>query len=138
MPHQTDWLIENRVIMVYMYGEMTEDDIKDMSQTIQQLFEGGQAPIHCIFDLEGITKPLTDIGVIRSNLAFLKDHRLGWAVGYGKANSFMRFMAGMLSQLLGFRSRMFEARSDALKYVVDMDDSVGTELGRILIEETSL
>lgn len=123
MPVQLSWYIEHRVIQIINSGEISDQDMLDSDQPIIDYFNESNVPlVHLIVDNSNARYTPSVKSVTMAK--FPKHAKCGWVLLVGPANSFMRFVNAVVSNIFKTRNRMFETFDEALDFLNDMDGSL--------------
>src|SRR5688572_4279478 len=101
MPQRMEWLVENRIMLSVVEGEVTADDLRANSVNGIQMSESvtHELPVHIILDGRNITK-IPSMGEML-HLQFKKAHNAGWIIVIFSTNRVYKFMGSTFMQLLG-------------------------------------
>lgn len=119
MPIQIQWLIQGKVIYSVFQGDAGQDYLKQWANDLNQMLESGDEAVYLLNNLSQIsTDRNIDLATLRETLAVMRTPRLKWSVTYGQhTHVLMRFLASALSQIMGYRVKMFETREDAIDFI---------------------
>lgn len=130
-----EWLIENRVMLLTLQGDICEDDFVGMGDQLAAMMDAGDAPIHLIADSSRQSKPLLDIHATRSIFSVLRSDKFGWAIHIGGTNNrAVGMISSVISQMLGIRYRPFDTIEDAIAFIEDQDPSLEKETLAVLMK----
>jgi hypothetical protein len=104
MPIITRWLVEKRVIVTDMIGEISEADTRQLAKEIEDFVNAGTPPVHTLTILEALDKPFDNLDSLKSTLTIFKDPRIGWSVAYGSMNPLVEVISNSLIEVLGLNS----------------------------------
>lgn len=128
MGSEYSWHIENRVILARVFGEVTEDDLREGDTAIQQLMAESPAErVHIIFDATGVQRLAITVVQARNKLHYLQDPRLGWIVVFGLHGIMevtVQFIAGIISRVTGMQLRFVSSMADARLFLKRVDVSL--------------
>lgn len=123
MPVQLSWYLEHHVIQIINSGTITDQDMLDADQPIIDYFNESNVPlVHLIVDNSNASYTPSVKAVTKAK--FPKHAKCGWVLLVGPANSFMRFVNAVVSNVFKTRNRMFETFDEALDFLNDMDSSL--------------
>lgn len=123
MPYTVDWMVEGRVVLDRLSGEVTMDDIAQTSERITDLMRQGKPPmVHLIVELTAVEKlPMgIHIGKINQYMMHTKEPNLGWSLVVTKS-IFLRFLASVATQVARGRYRAFDTFEEAVAFLADVD-----------------
>lgn len=123
MPVQLSWLLENHVILVRNEGNITDQDMLDSDQPINNYMSQSKAPlVHLIVDN---TKAVYTPSVKAVTQAtFPKHPQCGWIILVGSTNTFTRFVNAVVSNIFKTRNRMFDTFDEALDFLNQVDSTL--------------
>ena len=123
MPAQLSWYLENRVLLMTNHGEVTDQDLFDLDQTIIDYMNSCTAPlIHTIIDhRKGINSPSAK-GLTR--LHWPKHPKVGWMIMIGMKNPLQRFVVAVATSFFKTRVRLFNSIDEGLIFLNDVDSTL--------------
>lgn len=126
--HQS-WLIENQIVLVRFWDDLTIEMIAEAFKTSGDFLRsapGGK--IHFLHDWTDLRSYPTNIKQLNSgnqaNLTPELAQHLGWMVAYGKDDQMLRYLSSVLLQIVGIPFRLFPTRKDCLRYLCHMDQTL--------------
>jgi len=123
MPHQVNWYLENRVIFLSSYGEITDQDLLGVDQPIIDYMNHSDATlVHLIVDAANMTTP-PSFKVV-SQLKWPKHPQYGWAIIIGLKNPIQRFFVAVATNVFKTRQRMFNTLDEALDFLNEIDSTL--------------
>lgn len=132
MPFEHVWLVENRVTLNRMWGDVTLEDLRgSAAQTLARL-ENSRGIVHEIIDLtqvKTVASQMTEIS--RFTTPVINHPNMGWIVVYGMQNKLLRFVASMVGQITRAHTRLVDKRADALKTLMHLDPSLTEDLEKL-------
>ncbi|MGB1286882.1 MAG: hypothetical protein ACPG7F_10145 [Aggregatilineales bacterium] len=131
MPYKIHWLLEDRIIYVYLSGNVTTSEVESLlTETLDKAdlsIANTPVPvlIHSIIDSTDIARSEISIGEIRRIFSANKERiiRPGWTLTVIPA-TILRFFGTLALQFLGVRGRQVAAVDEALKFLADVDDTL--------------
>lgn len=132
MPVEIGWLVKNRVIGSYYYGDVTPEDIEQAADKIAHLINSCDTPeVHSIIDTTNIRHFPRDINILRRVTHKSLSHpRRGWLIIYGRDDTMIRVATRFTVSIFKVRLRMFAEREEAVRYLKSVDSSLAdVELG---------
>jgi len=125
MEFQIDWLVKNKVVQFNIQGDVTVEDLSDVSDRIQGLINESDAPlVHVLHDEQGMGTMPISLQVLTDALGFLKNPRLGWFIIYGNDDRIKKFISAMVMSVAKVRHRNFKTREETLNFLVSMDTTL--------------
>ena len=125
MEMQMDWLLENKVAKFNVQGDATVEDLRHVSETIEEFINQSDAPlVHILHDERGLGTLPISLKVLTESLGFLKHPRLGWFIIYGNNDRIKKFLSSMVMGMAKIRHRNFETLEEALNFLVTVDSTL--------------
>ncbi|MBA3871478.1 MAG: hypothetical protein H0X30_20225 [Anaerolineae bacterium] len=123
MPAQLSWYLENRVLLMINYGEVADQDLFDLDQTIIDYLDNCTVPlVHTIIDhRKGMNSPSVK-GLTK--LRWPKHPKVGWMIMIGMKNPLQRFVVAVSTSFFKTRMRMFNSMDEALNFLNDVDSTL--------------
>jgi hypothetical protein len=131
MAYKISWLLENRIMLITYDGLLSKADLQNyLSETMDmrdranaKLGIGGPL-VHTITDARRMTKSEMSLKEALNMLTMVRKQRVGWSL-YIPANRLDKFFASLGHQLVGVRFNSFESVNDAIRFLIDTDESLG-------------
>ncbi len=126
MPHNHQWLIENRVFYNEYNGDVSADDLRRMATANLKYLESSDAPlVHCFVNAENLSKMPVNLTALRdSTLPTLQHPRMGWVIAYGTNNPLLSFLGSTVTQLFQTRYRLFDSYERAVEFLQSVDETL--------------
>lgn len=124
MPYTVDWVIHKRVLYSRVWGQHTQDDMRQSDQDLKMFLADGIPLIHLIMDAREMESMPTSLGTIQSTISTIKDPAYGWVVAIGTTNPVTKFMGLMIAKLFRLRFRRVETLKDGLQFLSQMDQTL--------------
>ncbi|MBZ0304990.1 MAG: hypothetical protein K8I82_02870 [Anaerolineae bacterium] len=125
MSFRLTWEIEQRIILCKYYGDLTLEVVNGAAKEVAALIEGAEQSIHLVLDMQETTAIRYTVQESAARQLPFDVNALGWVVYVGsKENAFFRFMASALAQYRGLRVRWFESKTEALRFLKDVDSTL--------------
>ena len=132
MPYRIFWLIENRVLLGELHGEVDYPQVEQFSREIYDIFEAtyqpGMPKIHLIVNGLPMTKVEFSLKMLQSMVKSMKrSEGLGWNIEI--VNDRLHYMfAALTNQFSGNRSKQFYSLKEALEFLKVADKPLAPEL----------
>jgi hypothetical protein len=122
MPFDISWLIDKRVVLMYMYGNVDIEEVKQQTEASRTYRALGVTPVHTIVDSREITKVPMSFDKIRQ---MMSSNAIpgSWTIIL-TSNSVTRFIATLVTQTVGMQYRFMESPDEALAYLYQLDPSL--------------
>ena len=123
MPYRVSWLVEGRVIMAELSGNLTRQELLPYNQTIcQHLDSAGTSQVHYLVDASRVhnVPSLT----AAKDFTFLYHPRMGWTAAVGVQSPLVRWVGNFLSKLLKARTRELPSVDEALDFLQQVDSTL--------------
>ena len=122
MPYQISWQLEKRVLMVKLFGILTDQESTEVGEINSRHIQEGIAPVHIIVDARDLDKFPTNLRQNSQFMGYLSTPSLGWVVAIGIANNMLaRFAVTVISQVIHFRLAQRDNMTEAIRYLESQD-----------------
>jgi hypothetical protein len=122
MPVQNSWIVENRVLLVELIGDVTADELLDSSEAGMRLIdEVGVAPVYSLVDLARSGRypmRLSDFMVVFRQPS---SEKLSWIIICGIPNPLANFVAKTFAQMMRKQYKVFNTRAEALQMIKTLE-----------------
>jgi len=125
MPYQTNWCVEQRVILTRYTGTIVAEDIHGQIEETRALIEQGRPLIHSIIDLSQIDKwpPLNTVNEFRAmEIDAVREH-MGWSIIVAN-NVVLKFGSALFAPIFKLRQRIFSTLDEALDFLQENDPTL--------------
>jgi len=126
MPIQVSWYQEKRVVLVQAWGEVSLQDLGDSNVKIAAYIrQGGDTTslIHVLAGVRTLKRFPTNLSELRQGNTYLREPALGWVVLVGMS-PLVRFLGGMVTQIMQTRFRMFPTFGEAFAFLKSQDEAI--------------
>lgn len=129
MPTSQDWLIEDHVVLVKFWGDVTAEEVGEaFSLSAHFLTIGKGRKIHFIHDWGSWDHFPTNIFAVRRHLNVeitnVERRKLGWMVAYGNKNRILEFVSHVVLQIVNVPYRSFKTQEEAFRFIQKMDPNL--------------
>jgi hypothetical protein len=125
MPYQIAWHVEKRIVMVKMFGLLSDNEANEIGQINSQRLAEGIAPVHMIVDTTELEKFPTNLRQNSQFMAYLRAPSLGWVIVIGLTNNVLaKFAVSVISQVIKFRLAERQSVADALTFLQGNDPTL--------------
>jgi hypothetical protein len=123
MSSQLSWYVENRVMQIINQGELVDQDLSNLDESVIRYIDQSSAPlVHLIVDhRNGINSPSAK-GLTQLN--WPKHPRLGWTILIGLKNPFQRFVTVAAANFFKIRLRLVNTMDEGLDFLNDVDSTL--------------
>ena len=123
MPISISWIIEDKLLMVKMIGEVTMEELNDLTQNSLDILSQSAGEVHHqIIDLSETTKLPSHIKEIGDLTRPVNEHEaMGWVIMFGIKNQLLKFIATMATQLSRGKVKVVDSYDDALDTLKRVD-----------------
>jgi len=123
MPYEVQWLVEGRVILAELIGDLSPDEMPAFNQLMHQYLDQSDATkVHYIVDTTRIGK-MTGLNPMRT-FTFPKHPRMGWTVGVGISNPAIRMIGHVASYFFRMRAKEANTVEEGLAFLQRMDSTL--------------
>ena len=124
MQHKVGWLLENRVIHIYVTGEYEIETVRRVVAEVKALADVGTPPLHVVWDMMGVTNMTRDLRDPINEMGSVRYHpKLGW-ITIITDNSAIRFAGQIVSTFLGASYRAVASFDEAIDTICRVDPTV--------------
>jgi hypothetical protein len=127
MPQNSSWLIEKQVIIAYVIGDITVEEMQAADGEVAARLSEGEPPVHILADIKEMGRFPFDLIGLRKTTNYLKHPNLGHIAVYGASRMASSF-AQMLMSLAGVKTRFVRDYTDALNYLAQHDPRIKAAL----------
>jgi hypothetical protein len=125
MSVETEWIVENRVLGHWFFGEVTADDLRTVNENCDRSMTGASRPVHLLVQFNKAEKISVNFLELR-NLYYDKNTRnVGWIAlvnpRSGLAHKAIGWTASMLIQMLRLKARSFESVEAAMAFLSEAE-----------------
>lgn len=131
MAYKISWLLENRIMLITYDGVLSKADLQNYLSETMDMRDRANAKlglngplVHTITDARRMTKNEMSLKEALNMLTMVRKQRVGWSI-YIPATKLDKFFASLGHQLVGVRFNSFETVNDAIKFLIDTDESLG-------------
>ncbi len=129
MPYNVEWLVEGRVMLVTLSGNLDLEAIDRLTETMTEYFNKGQPPlVHQIYDATSIGNFPTNIMEARKFAErYIRHPLVGWGMII-TSNTTIKFIGAVVTGIAKTRSRIFGSMDEAITFLAEMDSTVSASL----------
>jgi hypothetical protein len=123
MPYTIEWLVPHKVIFERDWGEYSAADLEVFDRELVAYLDSSTAPlVHVIADATDLHH--VPLMAAFKDLQFLKHPRLGWYIGIGVANKFVKVITSLVGQVFKIRYRFVDTPAEALAFLQKVDSTL--------------
>ncbi len=126
MPVTNEWLVEGRVLMTRLKGNISVDEMLQSGQEGTALIESGSAPVYALVDLTAMEHFPTRLVDVKQISDQGTSPKLDHIIIYGIPNRFIAFLATMFTQFIRTRYKVVDTQEDALALVDELESRLLT------------
>jgi hypothetical protein len=124
MAVEISWHIEKRMILVDVDGNLSIEELEQMSKDIETLLDEGEAPVHIIFDLSHASPRPVKASEISKASQFLKHPKLGLH-SMISSNRLINFLGIVVHNMMGSsQAYVTNKLEDAVERLKRLDTSI--------------
>jgi len=113
MPCEIHYLIDHRVILTRLYGDLSREDSEIFNRQNVDLLTRGASQVHIIFDTTQLQHINLNIREMLSLMSFTHEPHLGWVFIVG-GSPMAKFMGTLVLEAGGVNYRFVNTMDDAL------------------------
>lgn len=141
MPFKQAWYIENHVIKVEFWGDLTVEDIAKAFQMLSKFLEESNAQrVHIIHDWSNLEHFPINLTAIRNAIDFNQSmalDKLGWVVIFGVKRQLIKFAGDLTFQLFQIRTHIADDFDSALAFLQTQEPNLKSILDQKAITEVT-
>jgi hypothetical protein len=123
MPYNSRWIEEKRVVYSQTIGQLTDEEVREMSDLHTQFLNTGTAPVHFLLDVKELKGAPVNLRQNLSMGAFLNHTALGWTVLIG-GSAIVNFMVSIFGQVFHIKYARRDSYAEALDFLVQHDPTL--------------
>jgi len=118
MPIEHSWLVEGKVILIEMSGELSLEELQaSAAQSLDALNQANET-LHQIIDFTHASSLANNLSDLSKLSRPVNEHPLlGWVVMYGIQNKLIKFLTTMTGQLTNSKLKSVDTREDATAFL---------------------
>jgi hypothetical protein len=121
MPIENYWLVENRVLITRLEGNITLDEFLEVSREGTRMIDSGIAPVYSVVDMTQLTHFPMRVNELKAIADLGTSSKLSWIMVYGLKNSLVQFFASVFTQILRTNYRVFKTQHEALDMISKLE-----------------
>lgn len=119
---ETFWLVEDRVILQRLYGEVTIDDLKESTRSGEALLNSSpEQVIYLLVDARAVTHYPKQLRELVSVFQDAKPDKVIWTLILSE-ETIVRFLGSAVTQMLGLRVRVFKEPAALYNFLHEHDE----------------
>ena len=121
MPANCTWYVENHIIRVTVFGDVTLEDMNaTMNNAAGLIDESSETLVHTLVDLSNLDHaPMRVQDRVDAVKPVLTHPRCGWVLIYGNDNPLANMISGTVAQIFRARFRTFKTQQQAITFLKD-------------------
>ncbi len=123
MPQNSAWLIEKQVLIAYVIGDITMEEMRASDAEITAFISSGTPPVHLLADIKDMGKFPFDLIGLRKTTTYLQHPNMGHIAVYGASRMASSF-AQMVMSLAGVKARFVRDYTEAIHYLASVDPRI--------------
>jgi hypothetical protein len=117
MPVENRWIVENRILLTEIIGDITTEELIASSKLGTQIIDSGIAPVYSLVDLTAMGQHPIRLNEFTTIFRQPSSRKLGWIIICGIPNHFASFIATTFAQVLRKQYRVTPTRAEALELI---------------------
>jgi hypothetical protein len=123
MPYRISWLVEGRVILAELSGDLTAEELIPYDRAICQHLDAAKAfQVHYLVDTSRV-QGLPGMNDMK-DFSFLRHPRMGWTAAVGIQSPLVRSVGNFLSKLYKIKARELKSVDEALEFLQSVDPTL--------------
>lgn len=123
MPYELNWGMENRVISLRMWDQITMDEIDTISPQLMEMLNTGTPPVHLVADYTAVSGMPFSLQHSQSAVDVQAHPHIGWVMTVTQ-NPRMRFITSILLQITSMWMRQFANVDEAHAFLRQVDQNL--------------
>lgn len=123
MPVDMTWYVQNRVLYIHVWGEVTEHDMTNMVEKSRAFVDLGTHPVHILSNQLEIEQATFRMNALKDVLERQSRVRMGWMVNVS-TNRIASFAITLMAQFGNSRLRQVRTIEDGLAFLTHIDPSL--------------
>ena len=124
MGHEIGWQIENAIIQIRLWGDVSIEDFPDYDRLIlEHIEQSGNPLVHVCIDMTAVRDFPNNVSKVQKALTHISHPRLGWSIVITESRV-IRFVAYMVTQISKARFRAFNTREEVLAFLHTVDATI--------------
>ncbi|MEO8607804.1 MAG: hypothetical protein ABI690_07990 [Chloroflexota bacterium] len=118
------WRIEKRLILVKFNKIVSVDQIELASHYVTEYIRAGQAPVHVLVEMEGVTRYPHEFGKLAGAIPHLAENNLGKTILVRKNDRLVQLMISVIRHAVQIDLRMFDSNEIAMNFLHESDPTL--------------
>ncbi|MCU0513801.1 MAG: hypothetical protein MUE40_14680 [Anaerolineae bacterium] len=133
MPFQLSWYVPEKVIQQDLYGDLTIEEVEQLSLALVVMLNESHAPlVHVFSDISRINSYPKNLAALqRATRPHMSHPRLGWGIILGLGSPVTRFIANTLMQMSRTRTRSLTTMAEVHAFLIEQDENLGALLPQL-------
>ncbi len=127
MPHTVEWMIPQRVIYMYIEGDVDLPGIQSVNTDIMTLLDSGTAPVYLVVSDENVQKMPINLASLKRTLEFMCHPALRFIISIGQVNPILNYVIPVVTQMIGVEFVRCNTMEDAQRYLQRIDYSLNED-----------
>lgn len=123
MAYSIYWYVPQRVFVIRAEGNISREELAEISEKAIEFVRSGDAPVHWIADTRKINSIPRNLVRIRKIAEIFQEANLGWLFALTN-NRFMTFATSVISQLSHINYKSFQEPSDMILSLQQIDPTL--------------
>lgn len=128
MPYQISWMVQQRLMHIELFGNMTLDELRAVAQESIAYTQAGIAPVHAVIDQSRVERVPISLSTLVNSMTIGVQPNSGVSVLVG-GSRFTRYITQMLYQLVRLDMRQAEDIDQAIAVLQRLDETLPTAMG---------
>jgi hypothetical protein len=117
MPVENRWIVENRVMLTRLVGQVTIEEMVESARNGTRMIEAGVAPVYSLVDASALEQFPLKLNEMRAISEQGSSDKLRWIVIYGIPNRFVSFLATTFVQVIRKHYKVVGTLEEAMAFV---------------------
>lgn len=130
MRNEIKWLVNDKVLLIKVNGDVTVERVQDTSAQVLELLESTPSnAIHIMVDETNQGRMIRSLKLFSSAGEFIKHPKVNWLIVFGNEDPIANFLAAALAGLARVQYRRVATLDEARRFVEKIDLSLSEVKG---------
>ncbi len=134
MPIRNTWYIPERVILTYIYDDLTVPDARISAQESIALLRSTHQTVHNIVDLREVTRFPRNFHQLTPLTACMQEPNHGWMLLVMQKNAVLNFVTNIVMRTIAQHYQVFTDHETLLRHLPGLDRDLPTPLPPYVLE----
>ncbi len=123
MGYSVYWHVPQRVYVIQLWGDISLEELKELSDKASEFARNGGAPVHLIGDARNVKSIPKNLAQAQKMAQVFREPTLGW-VFFLNNDRIINFFASIISQLAGISYKSFQEPEEMMEMLQRIDSTL--------------